>query len=81
MNKPNNPAAFPVAIMTRQADGMPLTGHDFGCGGMDLRDYFAAKAMQALMSTPEGAHVWEDDKIAEWAYSAADAMLKRREES
>jgi hypothetical protein len=55
-----------------------------GEGGMDLRDYFAAKAMQALMTTflakdldltdPNG---WMDG-LAMDAYSMADAMLKER---
>lgn len=47
--------------------------------GMTLRDYFAAKAMQALIaSNDEGA----GDRIAEiheYAYQIADAMLKARE--
>jgi hypothetical protein len=44
-------------------------------GGMTLRDYFAAKAMQGMMhdvSQPVG------EVIAEWAYQVADAMLKAR---
>ncbi len=44
--------------------------------GMNLRDYFAAKAMQGMMhdvSQPVG------EVIAEWAYQVADAMLKARE--
>jgi hypothetical protein len=53
-------------------------------GGMDLRDYFAAKAMQGLMryildfefndgeETPDG--------IAKTAYEYADAMMKAREQ-
>lgn len=48
-------------------------------GGMTLRDYFAAKAMQGLAANPEA---WDmtDERVAEWAYNAADAMLKAREE-
>lgn len=46
--------------------------------GMTLRDYFAAKAMQAILS-----HTWPDanvnpDDVAEWAGKQADAMLKER---
>lgn len=47
-------------------------------GGMSLRDYFAAKAMQALIDKYEG----EDGSmhgIAESAYAYADEMLKARE--
>ena len=48
--------------------------------GMTLRDYFAAKAMSAIMpSRPPDKMVAE--QIAEAAYFIADAMLKvRREE-
>ncbi len=51
--------------------------------GMTLRDYFAAKAMQADMSTytedliyetPE----WFEARAKKW-YEIADAMLKARE--
>ncbi|WP_287497513.1 hypothetical protein [Pandoraea sp. CB10b_02] len=47
-------------------------------GGLTVRDYFAAKAMQGLAANPEA---WDmtDEKVAEWAYNAADAMLKARE--
>ena len=44
--------------------------------GMDLRDYFAAKAMQAMLS-------WEDVgnfNVSEEAYMMADAMMKAREQ-
>jgi hypothetical protein len=45
--------------------------------GMTLRDYFAAKAMQGLLSnhTAEG----QNQEYASWAYQYADAMLKARE--
>jgi hypothetical protein len=46
--------------------------------GMTLRDYFAAKAMQAAITSPNLA-VFEDDVIAEGAYKIADAMMKARE--
>ena len=45
--------------------------------GMTLRDYFAAKAMQGLIST-EGAGSAE--RYAEIAYKLADAMLKARDD-
>ena len=44
--------------------------------GMTLRDYFAAKAMHARLTTYEGT--WFEG-VAEEAYKAADAMLKERE--
>jgi hypothetical protein len=48
-----------------------------GYAGMTLRDYFAAKAMHAILSNPEFGD--EETDIAETAYWAADAMLKARE--
>ena len=46
-------------------------------GGMTLRDYFAAKAMQAYLSGPDR----DDFSICSWAkvsYNIADAMLEAR---
>ena len=48
--------------------------------GMDLRDYFAAKAMQSL------ANAWainksypsQDTELAECSYQVADAMMEAR---
>jgi hypothetical protein len=51
--------------------------------GMTLRDYFAAKAMQALtlrLASKEGLIVF-DDAVAESAYLMADAMLKARRQA
>jgi hypothetical protein len=50
-----------------------------GQQGMDLRDYFAAKAMQGNIAASP-ADTFLDVKVcAEWAYSVADAMMKARE--
>lgn len=76
----NNPPAFPIVIDL--GDGVKYQN------GMTLRDYFAAKALQGLMSGR-----WKTDlhgqqydayraDAVEWAKSAyhfADAMLKKRE--
>ena len=43
-------------------------------GGMTLRDYFAAKAMQAMTERGEASQGF----IAMQAYLMADAMLKER---
>ena len=57
--------------------------------GMTLRDYFAAKAMQALIGTvftDQGliptvhADVDDDEHLSLRAYDVADAMLKARQE-
>lgn len=46
--------------------------------GMDLRDYFAAKAMQGLLSTVKDEE-WQYDDVADIAYGMADAMMEARE--
>ena len=54
--------------------------HD--CSGMDLRDYFAAKAMQAIIGKSDDASL-NIDEIDNWigsyAYVVADAMMEARE--
>ena len=48
--------------------------------GMTLRDYFAAKAMQAQINNPLAVGGDEARRvIAERAYRIADAMIKARE--
>ncbi len=44
--------------------------------GMTLRDYFAAKAMQAILSLGVDSSEYEEDALQ--AYAVADAMLKAR---
>ena len=46
--------------------------------GMTLRDYFAAKAMQGMLSENSGVR-YPTDELVEFAYKVADAMLKARE--
>ena len=51
--------------------------------GMDLRDYFAAKAMQAIITrcdekSSEFEHI--DSWIGDYAYLVADAMMEARNE-
>lgn len=53
--------------------------------GMTLRDYFAAKAMAALISTSAGPCIvgglsGAEPETAKAAYNIADAMLKARTE-
>lgn len=67
MSKPENPQAFPYSPCTGNA------GDDVE--GMTLRDYFAAKAMEAFLSQP---NTWTRNGIAQAAYEFADAMLKAR---
>ncbi len=74
----NNTPAFPTGIGLN-AD---KTWIGSGSNGMTLRDYFAAKAMQGLLSDPD----WRTNEdfegiegIAFEAYAMADAMMKARE--
>lgn len=57
--------------------------------GMDLRDYFAAKAMQAMLASPELLAIVTADEVlgsnsrercARCAYRFADAMIEMREQ-
>jgi hypothetical protein len=55
--------------------------------GMDLRDYFATHAMQALIQFEDQALPYEsrntkdfDDRVSYQAYRYADAMMKAREQ-
>jgi hypothetical protein len=52
-------------------------------GGMTLRDYFAAKAMQTLLgseyTSEHGLHEGWTGALAHESYMVADAMLKARE--
>ena len=59
----NNPHAFPIVGQWGVTEQ-----------GMTLRDYFAAKAMQALIDKDT---FFVD--VAEGAYKVAEAMLKARE--
>ncbi len=45
--------------------------------GMDLRDYFAVKAMQASRSRNSQYETWSD--LAKDSYEIADAMMKERD--
>ena len=46
---------------------------------MTLRDYFAAEAMQSIISDPAMSDSAEPNFVSKWAFLHADAMLKARE--
>jgi hypothetical protein len=46
--------------------------------GISMRDYFAASALQGMMSEYDPEDELENH-IAIWSYKAADAMLRARE--
>jgi len=85
MSKNTHPAAthcdggpaFPVWELN--GNGQPeMTGF-----GLSVRDYFAAKAMAAIIAEPLPMHTQMSgaDIVAHAAYMMADAMLKAREAS
>jgi len=53
-----------------------------GQSGMSLRDYFAAKALQGIEASQGngGSFISTAEKVAERAYTLADAMLTARQE-
>lgn len=73
--KPNNPSAFPVTATEQsyhnQSPLMPESG-------MTLRDYFAAKAMQGLISH-YGIDGDYERECPMKSFEIADEMLKQRE--
>jgi hypothetical protein len=77
--------AFPAQPIYRMPDGTELATNQ---GGMTLRDYFAAKAMAALIAEPPGTiasrHCGKsDDELTQFAtvaYKMADAMIAARGE-
>ena len=71
--------------MTTETGGQAFPAHFESHDGMTLRDYFASKAMQGLLSNPKlqkeilaqgGCHSGWIETSA-WAF--ADAMLKARQ--
>jgi hypothetical protein len=64
----------------------PIYGNDIvgvkQSTGMDLRDYFAAKAMQAIIGKSDDASLdieEIDNWIGTYAYVVADAMMEARD--
>jgi len=64
--------AFPV-------DPEVVINHDHEWCGMTLRDYFAAKAMQGLLSDPDWRKYMNFEETAYAAYKQANAMMKARQ--
>jgi hypothetical protein len=56
-----------------------FAGYENSQDGMDLRDYFAAKAMQGIYSNSRFDKNILNSKVSEWAYEVADAMIEARE--
>ena len=73
----NSEPAYPFTEM--HTHGVPFTQWK----GMNLRDYFAAKAMQGFIqySATKGIYTPPDNELAKVSYDLADAMLKARNEN
>lgn len=70
----NGGPAFPVNTANEGGEGACYSAY-----GMSLRDYFAAKAMQGIMTaSSEGGYL--ADEVAREVYAMADAMLAARKE-
>ena len=80
----NGGPAFPQPLVYTSTGSGIVSADEVDAGGMTLRDYFAAKAMQGIFSMiATGAHGTTasdiEGGIAREAYMLADAMLKARE--
>jgi hypothetical protein len=64
--------AFPNVFM----DYIPKEEHR----GMDLRDYFAAKAMLGFIASSPQPCNYNEHEMAKISYQMADAMMKAREQ-
>lgn len=74
--KPENPSAFPELDWYQTDNRDEIVYKTYG--GMSLRDYFAAKAMQSMVDQV-GLSDGYITKLIKEAYKIADEMLKQRE--
>jgi hypothetical protein len=71
--------------MSQNEKAFPISSNHYE-HGMDLRDYFAAKALQGLLANPKLSNqiLKEGGAFGGWieksAYGWADAMMKAREQ-
>ena len=91
MSDKNGGLAFPgnVEVSQNLTTGETII-NQWTSEGMTLRDYFAAKAMQAVVQATSEPYFHDNelliriqgqDQTANIAYTIADAMLKAREQS
>ena len=69
--------------MKDNTPAFPVTSDNYAnpnSQGISMRDYFAAKAMQAILTEdPDYHQKYEFIDLADFSYQCADAMLKARE--
>jgi len=65
----------------KNPDAFPSDNKNEGYAGMGLRDYFAAKAMQAIINNTVDASGFGKplEFVTKCAYNIADGMLKERD--
>lgn len=79
--KYNGGPAFPMPGY-KYLDEQHFTQYAKALPGMSMRDFMAAKAMQALVTSGLNTGAWEDyDDLSKSAWAIADAMLRAREAS
>lgn len=64
--------AFPIPVVPGLPNGEVL----YGFNGVTIRDYFAAKALPAIVI--QSTNVWDPKAFAEMAYAIADVMIEER---
>lgn len=77
---------YDEALKEGEQPAFPVAASEYGghgtCFGLTIRDYFAAKALQGLISTAGAPCLlgigWCDNETASTAYKLADAMLAAR---
>ena len=80
MNKDESGSAFPHSNLENRYYAFPADN------GLSIRDYFAAKAMQALIvaqskemeGIADETHREPEEIVSQFAYFYADAMLEER---
>lgn len=77
-NPPENPPAFPTHSVGKEPGTEPFQVSE---GGLTMRDYFAAKALQGMCANAGIMDCWPKgfaDELAEQSFRVADAMLAAR---
>lgn len=76
-----NPApAFPQQFIQNER-GVDFPFDGYGRGGITIRQYFAAKALQGIMSNPSIVDTFSaHQKLAKQAFILADEMMKAENE-
>ena len=80
--KPDGGSAFPEITTDQEYndDREHIGPNTYSYGGMSLRDYFAAKAMQGLCADRHHADTQGSPKaMAVLAYECADALIQERD--